>query len=48
MDTHKQIYFGETQNKEFAVFVSQLEREGVVYNVDQQGAGWVVTLTGGY
>ena len=46
--THKQIFFGETQMKEFAMFVSQLEREGVTYDVDSQVTGWTVTLTGGY
>ena len=45
---NKKIYFGEPQIKEFAIFVSQLEREGVTYDVDCQGSGWTVTLTGGY
>ena len=45
---NKQIYFGELQMKEFAIFVSQLEREGVTYDVDCQASGWTVTLTGGY
>ena len=48
MLTNKQIFFGETQMKEFAMFVSQLEREGVTYDVDSQVTGWTVTLTGGY
>ena len=46
--TNKKIYFGELQMKEFAIFVSQLEREGVTYDVNSQGGGWTVTLTGGY
>ena len=46
--TNKQIFFGEEQMKLFASFVSQLEREGVTYDVDQQVTGWTVTLTGGY
>jgi hypothetical protein len=44
----KKIYFGGLQMKELAIFVSQLEREGVTYDVDCQGSGWTVTLTGGY
>jgi len=46
--TNKEIYFGGLQMKELAIFVSQLEREGVTYDVDEKDSGWTVTLTGGY
>jgi len=38
--------FSGNEAKTMAIFVAQLTREGVAYNVEETGDGWIITVTG--
>jgi hypothetical protein len=40
------IRFTQDEAKAMAVYVAQLTREGIAYNVTDTGDGWVITATG--
>ena len=44
----KEFQFTSMTIKDMAVFVAQLEREGVTYKVRNMVDGWAIELTGGY
>ena len=42
------VLFNKDQANEMAIFIAQLVREGVLFETETFGNGWVVILTGGY
>ncbi len=44
----KTVQFSERQAAALAIFLSEIVRQGVTYEVKQLIGGWSVTLTGGY
>lgn len=47
-NTEHRIEFKKGEEKNMAVFVSQLVREGVTFNINRDDHGYEIVLTGGY